>query len=507
MADNKKIEKKALTPAEFADRRKSIETLYSGDLGVKTYIRQSTGSASSTFTEATLNRILGSVGINTITAGPASLNELLKLTNYAYATEANYTNIVNYFANMFLWRYYYIPVTIKDKASESNYEETYKLMTEVIDGMSMEVIIPVILTSLFKDGAVYLYTDKNTSSKTISTFILDPKYCTPVMMSQYGTGIYQFNAKYFDDLNITGEQKDAILELYPEELVAGYNAYKADSKLQYFIIDGRFGSYIQLNDYGFPTQLANLKSIFDYQKYRANEVERSSAQLDKIISHKIPTYENELLFELDEIKALHKSMSNQLGTNTRTRLLTTFGDVEVHSLGDSDKVQNEVLEKAYQAVYNSAGVNSSIFTGDADGSLEASLNRDAAYVWKYVQQLMNFYNISINNLYNFKGYQAELVMLPMTWYNSSELLKEYKTNAEYGVGRLELIVASGTKQRHIAPKAELEKFLKLEEILQPLQSSHTQSGNAPKTEEPSSEEKKEVVKPQPEPKKDGNEEQ
>ena len=96
---------------------------------------------------------------------------------------------------------------------------------------------------------------------------------------------------------------------------------------------------------------------------------------------------------------------------------------------------------------------------------------------------MNFYNISINNLYNFKGYQAELVMLPMTWYNSSGMLSDYKSNAEYGVGRLELIVASGTKQRHITPKAELEKFLKLEEILKPLQSSHTQSGTNESTPE------------------------
>ena len=201
------IKNKDLNSKEFADRRKAIETLYSGDLGVKTYVRQSSGAASSTFTEPTLTRILNSVGLNTITAGPASLNELLKLTNYAYATESNYANIINYFANMYLWRYYYIPVQVKEKASNSSYEEAYGLMTEVVDGMSLEVIIPVILTSLFKDGVVYLYTDKNTSSKTISTFILDPKYCTPIMMSQYGTGVYQFNAKYFDDLNIPSDPK------------------------------------------------------------------------------------------------------------------------------------------------------------------------------------------------------------------------------------------------------------------------------------------------------------
>ena len=108
MANNEK-EKKILTPEEvaaqnkkFADRRKSLETLYSGDLGVKTYVRQSSAGVANTFTETTLNRILNSVGINTITAGPNSMNELLRLTNYAYATESNYTNIINYFANMFL---------------------------------------------------------------------------------------------------------------------------------------------------------------------------------------------------------------------------------------------------------------------------------------------------------------------------------------------------------------------------------------------------------------------
>ena len=59
-------------------------------------------------------------------------------------------------------------------------------------------------------------------------------------------------------------------------------------------------------------------------------------------------------------------------------------------------------------------------------------------------------------------------MLPITHYNASESLKNYRSNAEYGVGRLELIVASGTKQEVIVAKSELEDFLRLDEILKPL---------------------------------------
>ena|GEM_PF-6169938 len=91
-------------------------------------------------------------------------------------------------------------------------------------------------------------------------------------------------------------------------------------------------------------------------------------------------------------------------------------------------------------------------------------------------------------------------MLPITHYNKAESLELYRSNAEYGVGILEFIVASGTKQKHITPKAELETYLKLEEILQPLQSSHTQSGkdtstdSAPGTTEPTADKPKEETK-------------
>ena len=49
----------------------------------------------------------------------------------------------------------------------------------------------------------------------------------------------------------------------------------------------------------------------------------------------------------------------------------------------------------------------------------------------------------------------------------------YVGNANFGVGKLEAVVATGIKQREIADKAALEKYLKLDEILVPLQSAYT----------------------------------
>lgn len=155
--------------------------------------------------------------------------------------------------------------------------------------------------------------------------------------------------------------------------------------------------------------------------------------------------------------------------------MTSFGDLEVHQIQTDPNNSIETLETAQKAIYRTASLNSNVFMGDKEEALAISLTKDASIVWKYVQQLINFYNLTINNLYNFKGYQIQLTMLPITHYNVKEMMEIHRKSAEYGIGRLEVIVASGTKQGHIEHKAKLEDFLKLDKILKPLSSSHTQT--------------------------------
>jgi hypothetical protein len=458
----------------MADRRKQIERLYDGsDESLRRIFDKASGQTiGNRYNEAFLDRLFSSVGSEGL-----NREQVIELANYAYSTDPNFANIIDYFANMFLWRHYYVPVQMRKNAEESDYASVYQLMTEIVDGMAIEVTFPMILTKLFKEGEVYLYAVRNRPSKTVSTVILNSEYCRPVMTSQYGTGIFQFNLKYFDDLSLYGSELEEILELFPEEIVEAYLEYKNRKRPNEFVIlDGRYSTYLSTNDYGFPNTLSILKSLFDYEQYRENEVERSTAQLDTIITHKIPAYENRLLFELSEVRALHKSMSRMLGQNKRTRLMTTFGDVSIQRMQEPSRVSNDSLKMAHDAIYRSAGLNNMLFTGQIKESLMTSLNRDQATVWKYVQQLVNFYNLTINHLYSFRGYQIEITMLPVTHYNLKDMMEIHRRNGEYGIGRLEAVVASGTKQKHIMHKSRLEEFLKLDEILQPLSSSHTQSG-------------------------------
>lgn len=89
--------------------------------------------------------------------------------------------------------------------------------------------------------------------------------------------------------------------------------------------------------------------------------------------------------------------------------------------------------------------------------------------------MTNFYNVAVNNIKNFGNYQLSLKILPITSYNESVRLESLHQSATLGVGVLDYVVGSGTRQIDLESSLELEEFLDLSNRLVPLQSSHTQS--------------------------------
>jgi hypothetical protein len=68
-------------------------------------------------------------------------------------------------------------------------------------------------------------------------------------------------------------------------------------------------------------------------------------------------------------------------------------------------------------------------------------------------------------------------------------MEVYRQNATLGIGKIDYLVASGVKQKHIEDTFELENFLDLSRIT-PLQSAHTQTADDRKDGEESSEDSK-----------------
>ena len=430
------------------------------------------------------------------------------------ATNGIYNEIIQYYVNMPLYRYTVIPALTRKKKDgkdlSKSYADNYEKIIRAVDGISIEVIYPKILLFGLVYGIIYLYTGINKKTETIETFVLPNKYCKKGFGTSYGTDTVIFDFQFFTDMKSalasSGSSSEKIeeedfLEMMPEDLVAMYKIYQKDPTKRFQTLDSRFGAAISFSLSGVPPKLFVNYGIVDYEKIKATEMVRLKNELEKILVHQVPhTTDGTLIFEIEEVLELHDVMAKAVN-GSGVKLLTTFGKTDLIEMNAERTKENKTLQQAYDNVFYSTGLNPEIFRGESATAVKATIQKDAAYVFKMLNQITNFYNLAINNLFSFGPYEARINMLQITAYDEEAKVKLYRENANFGIGKLEAVIAAGIKQRDIADKHALEQYLNLDSILVPLQSTHT---NTPDSIDKEDEENEPEVPEEPE--RDGTEE-
>ena len=328
-----------------------------------------------------------------------NIEPIIKASKKLYAINPIYTKMVNYFSTSFLYRYITTPQIIKDKKlTGEKYKKMYREMLESVDALSLEVRLPKILAQLYIEGAVYFTTYSEEESMTMNTIILPSKYCRKVGDTQFGTAVITFDASYFDSLGLSADKiKELLDSSFPPEFADIYTQYQKD-KVKWQQLDPRFSSCILLNEKGIPNLFYAYGSILNYQGYETNELLKSSNQLETILVHKIPTYQNQLILEIPEMNTLHKKLSAVIAkTNSKSKLITTIGDLDFKQSQQNETRENQVLLKAFKSIFDNAGLNAAQFTGDLVQSLKSSQSIDRGVIWAQLEEIINFYNLAVNN--------------------------------------------------------------------------------------------------------------
>ena len=412
-----------------------------------------------------------------------------KLSEAAYYASNQYASIINYYKTFFYIRYTVVPYKLKKEQEKIGqealeYDKIYSRMIGAVEGINLETLLPSILEYSLIYGSCGVITEKNTSSESIVTFILPQEYYKQVGQTQFGTKIIAFNFEYFDTLKnkVSGSSTnavedttfDSILNSFPKILRDGYAEYLLSKTNKWKILNPEVATMFTFNDIGLPPKLGAYPAAVDYNQYKSIELDAAEQKLDKILSHQIPTDSNgNLIMEVDEAIDISSELRKSLASIPNVKVITTFGPTELHDLSSSRKEEMDVISQAYQNIYSSAGVDYHIFYSDKD--LEATIKRDKAFVWDFLQTVMLFYNVTINNLINFKPYQAKINLLPISVQLEDKDVQRYIEYAGAGIGRLQAVVATGIKQIDLENLATLEEYLDLDTILKPLQSMYTSS--------------------------------
>lgn len=80
--------------------------------------------------------------------------------------------------------------------------------------------------------------------------------------------------------------------------------------------------------------------------------------------------------DIDEALDIADNMRSALSSIPDLKLITTFGKTELHDLQQNQQEQMNVVDSAYNNIFNSAGVDYHVFVSDKD--LEVSILRDKA---------------------------------------------------------------------------------------------------------------------------------
>lgn len=481
MAKDSRFDVDKTKASQFALRRKALASSYTSLKNVYNYFNSSRGGVSgvqdiSGFTNGSqLDEYFKNIG--------SKNDRCIALSNALYDSNKIYSAMLNYLSNMFYFRYVVVPrrVKLKKETTVEDYEKYYNLMLEYVDGVNITTVFPELLLKLFKNGQIFITVAGHSSSKAVSTMILPNKYCKPTFQTQYGTMEFKFDFTFFNDLGLSDADLEVLFERFPEEFKERYLVYKNGSSdiNRWQTLDPRFSACIQLNEEGFPSYLAAFYDIIDYKTYKLNELDRNTNLLERLVIQEIDMEKTGL--DMTEVQELHDSMADVICNSPGTTLVTTVGSVSVEPLQEQVAEKNEVLQSSYRGIYSNAGLNDAVFTGE--GTIEISLKRDLTYVWQFVQKLESFYNLALNNIKSFGPFQLSLKILDLSPYNETDKLTVLHQSATLGVGVLDYIVATGTKQVDLEATIELEEFLDLTSRLVPLQSSHTQSSTVSETEE------------------------
>lgn len=479
--------------ATFAKRTQWITKMYESDVSTSAALRTTTGVTSSSYTDADsvwndLSRVAGLM----IQDGSQwdQLEGLIVASQTLYASNPIYASVINYYANLFNYRYKVIPHYTKRRFQsdgtikpnkEKNFAETYDSIIQVVKSLSLSERIPTILTSLFRDGAVYLFCFLDKKTNTVATIVLPPTKCRIIGVTQYGTAIVQFDLKYFDDWNLSAAALKEFFKQFPPEFEKAYrqwkNATTNKTALEYMTLPSAYATGLTLNNLGVPSFFYTYGNIINYHTYQDNELERNTNLLKYLVIHEIPSYQDKVLLDNPDIAALHKEMKKIIDIGNRVRLITTPGTIHIEKVSDTATAVDHSLEDGFDSIYSSLGINSKLFSGETQYSLQYSIEHDKAFVWNFVKQIGTFYSMAINNLENFNSYEANIEFIRVSPYTYTEDIGVYRNNATTGVGKLDYLIASGMKQEEIQDQFDVENLLNLDS-LKPLQMASTQSAGS-----------------------------
>lgn len=399
--------------------------------------------------------------------------ELRQLSVSFFYSSGFYRRMNLYYATLLTYSFLVIPSTKENKMT-SQIQNKYNEALDILEDLNPQNLCIQIALKVFAEGAFYGILSTNSEGKqTIINLPFD--YCRSRYKTYDNIDIVEFNLRYFDKI-ANKEQRIACLKTYPDSIRIAYNAFKNKGMNNWYQIPAENG--IHFNLYEDRPFLADIiPAVIDFNEYREIEKTKDKQELQKIITQEMPHLnDGELVFEPEEVLEMHKGVVQMLKNSKGVDVLTSFGDVDVKDLQGARGVITNNLEKIEKSIYSEAGVSKQLFSADTTTSLNKSLDNDCALAMILGNLFANWFKFIINSkCASYQKLSFDVVILPITYFNRLDMFKNSLNAAQNGYSFIIPSLCLGISQKQLVNLKKLEKSLNLSELMEPLQSSYTQS--------------------------------
>lgn len=399
--------------------------------------------------------------------------EQCELSNDFFRISGLYKRIILHYATYLTYSWIMVPHVrrLNDKLSDRKNQKVYFEATDFCSSFGIEKKCAEFAKIVLVDGGYYGLIHDNGTNIVIQN--LPFEFCRSRYKNSQDIDIVEFDVRFFDTIRDESLKKQ-VLKTYPRIIQKGYWDYNKSKKDPWIFLPAKLGIYFCFFEER-PFFLDLIPLIDDLEDYRELGKEKELLSLKNILVQESPREGMNVVFEPGELGAMHEGVLDMLENNPDVDVISTYNKIHLLNLGNTQTERTD-LEKQYGLIFQSAGVSKELFCATTDAGIDYSLNNDLAMMMFLGNSFAHFFTALINNKFSNRRLSFSLLILPVSYYNSSEYTSRAKDLAAFGYSFLTPILSTGMNQTNLADLKNLEnEVLNLDEILKPLQSAYTQS--------------------------------
>lgn len=403
-------------------------------------------------------------------------SELFKVTSGIYA------RVINYQSNI-LTNYHTIsPYNINKIKTPEKLQKAYMETAMFLQKYNIIRTAPWIYNRTISQGELYLY--KIEDNNGLITMEIPSNLCKI-------TSVSNDVSRYA--VSLTKLTKSSVKAM-PLEIQKAYESLQNKVIKKSDLIDNE---YFEIGDNGIAFSLNRYKpksvpfyaSIFDdlMELEDMKDLKSSTAVIDnlKIIHQQLPTDKSsgDVLMDFDVAQAYHRDTASKVPTGTT--VVTNPMPMNTVTLADGNsKVVNNVRD-SIDNIYDGAGVSVEIFNANraSNEAIACGIMTDSLVALEIQRMIAAWINYELLTKNKKNGIWQIKFIEGMTHYNKDSYIKLAREDMSFAADKSMFFACRGLTPLEVINTLKMEQMLGIDDLMTPVQSSHTSSSGRPSKED------------------------